>query len=166
MRRSAAIPILTESMPRARGALDAFVDAIAMNLTDLDTCVRSMREGMIEFTRELVAIASENPPGNAYSDCVRAIASQLRALDLPCEIVRYRPAGGRRERSGAAVVLSSVGTGQRTLYFSGHYDVVPATTAGQCAPVLKGKRLFGRGSADMKGGLASMLYAAAAIHRL
>jgi succinyl-diaminopimelate desuccinylase len=132
----------------------------------LDACVRSTRDEMIEFTRELVAIASENPPGNAYPDCVRVIASRLRALDLPCEIVKYRPARGTREHSGAAVVLSSVGTGQRTLYFSGHYDVVPVTTAGQCAPVLKGKALFGRGSADMKSGLASMLYAAAAIHRL
>jgi acetylornithine deacetylase/succinyl-diaminopimelate desuccinylase-like protein len=125
-----------------------------------------MRDEMIEFTKELVAIASENPPGNAYPDCVRVIASRLGALDLPCEIVKYRPPRGTREHSGAAVVLSSVGSGPRTLYFSGHYDVVPVTTAGQCAPVLKGKALFGRGSADMKSGLASMLYAAAAIHRL
>jgi succinyl-diaminopimelate desuccinylase len=139
---------------------------IAMNLTDLDACVRSMRDEMIAFTTELVAIASENPPGNAYPDCVRAIASRLQALDLSCEIVKYRPAQGTRDHSGAAVVLSSVGTGQRTLYFSGHYDVVPATPAGQCAPVLKGKTLFGRGSADMKSGLASMLYAAVALQRL
>ena len=132
----------------------------------LDACVRSMRDEMIEFTKELVAIASENPPGNAYPDCVRVIVSRLGALDLPCEIVKYRPPLGTREHSGAAVVSSSVGSGPRTLYFSGHYDVVPVTTAGQCAPVLKGKALFGRGSADMKSGLASMLYAAAAIHRL
>src|SRR5262245_50059228 len=137
-----------------------------MKLTDLDACVRSMREEMISFTRKLVAIASENPPGNAYPDCVRAIASRLRALDLPCEIVKYQPGQGARDHSRAAVVLSSVGTGQRTLYFSGHYDVVPVTTPGQCAPMLKGKTLFGRGSADMKGGLASMLYAAVALHRL
>src|SRR4029450_1218536 len=31
---------------------------------------------------------------------------------------------------------------------------------------LRGKTLFGRGSADMKSGLASMLYAAVALHRL
>src|SRR5262245_61183410 len=137
-----------------------------MNLTDLDACVRSMRDEMVDFTSELVAIASENPPGHAYRDCVRAIASRLRALDLPCEIVKYRPARGTRDDSGAAVVLSTVGAGRRTLYFSGHYDVVPGTRAGQCTPVLKGKTLFGRGSADMKGGLASMLYAAAALRRL
>lgn len=137
-----------------------------MSFTDLDACVRSLRDEMIAFTSELVAIASENPPGNAYPECVRAIESRLRALDLPCEIVPYRPPKGTRDDSGAAAVLSSVGAGRRTLYFSGHYDVVPVTTAGQCTPVLEGKTLFGRGSGDMKGGLASMLYAAVALQRL
>jgi len=133
---------------------------------DLDTCVRGLRDEMIAFTSELVAVASENPPGAAYPECVRFIETRLAALGLPSERVEYRPPRGAHDESGAAVVLSSVGTGQRTLYFSGHYDVVPVTTAGQCAPVLKGKALFGRGSADMKGGLASMLYAAVAIQRL
>lgn len=146
-----------------------------MNFNDLDACVRSLRDEMIAFTSELVAIASENPPGNAYPECVRLIESRLRALGLPCEVVKYRPvrpvrvvrpANGTPDDSGAAVVTSSVGAGRRTLYFSGHYDVVPVTTPGQCAPVLKGKTLFGRGSADMKGGLASMLYAAVALQRL
>jgi succinyl-diaminopimelate desuccinylase len=137
-----------------------------MNFTDLDECVRSLRPEMVDFTSELVAIASENPPGLAYADCVRAIESRLRALDLPCQIVKYRPAKGARDDSGAAVVSSHVGTGRRTLYFSGHYDVVPVTTPGQCTPVLRGRTLFGRGSADMKSGLASMLYAAVALQRV
>lgn len=139
---------------------------LSMNFTDLDARVRSYRTEMIAFTAELVAIASENPPGHAYPACVRAIESRLRALDLPCEVVRYRPGRKGQDNSGAAAVLSGVGSGRRTLYFSGHYDVVPVTTPGQCTPVMRGKTLFGRGSADMKGGLASMLYAAAALERL
>lgn len=137
-----------------------------MNYEALDTCVRGLGSEMIDFTSELVGIASENPPGNAYPECVRAIESRLRALGLPCEVVKYRATKGKRDDSGAAVVLGSVGTGRRTLYFSGHYDVVPVTTPGQCAPVQKGKTLFGRGAADMKSGLASMLYAAVALQRL
>lgn len=136
-----------------------------MTYEALETCVRGLRNDMIDFTAELVSIASENPPGNAYPECVRAIESRLRALELPCEVVTYRAANGMRD-DAAAVVLSSIGTGRRTLYFSGHYDVVPVTTPGQCAPVRKGKTLFGRGAADMKGGLASMLYAAVALQRL
>ena len=137
-----------------------------MNHQHLDAYVRGLRSEMIDFTSELVGISSENPPGNAYRECVRAIESRLRALDLPCEVVKYRPPRGARDDSGAAIVLSSIGTGQRTLYFSGHYDVVPATSQGQCAPVLKGRILFGRGTADMKSGLASMLYAVVALQRL
>ena len=137
-----------------------------MDFADLDACVRDLRDEMIELTSELVAIASENPPGNAYPDCVRAIVARLRALDLPCETVDYRPAKGARDDAGAAVVLSGVGEGRRTLYFSGHYDVVPVTAPGQCTPVLAGRYLFGRGTADMKGGLAAMLYAAVALQRL
>jgi acetylornithine deacetylase/succinyl-diaminopimelate desuccinylase-like protein len=132
----------------------------------IDACVRELRGEMIDFTSELVAVASENPPGSGYADCVRVIAARLRALGLPCERVSFRPRRGVRDESGAAVVLSSVGSAKRTLYFSGHYDVVPMTTPGQCTAVLRGKTLFGRGTADMKGGLASMLYAAVALQRL
>jgi acetylornithine deacetylase/succinyl-diaminopimelate desuccinylase family protein len=132
----------------------------------LDACVRGFRGEMVDFASELVEIASENPPGNCYPQCVRAITARLRALDLPCEVVKYRPDRGSRDETGSAVVLSSVGAGRRTLYFSGHYDVVPVTTPGQCAPTLKGRTLFGRGTADMKGGLVSMLYAAVALRRL
>jgi acetylornithine deacetylase/succinyl-diaminopimelate desuccinylase family protein len=136
-----------------------------MTFAHLDSQVRQLRSGMIDFTTELVAIASENPPGAAYPECVRAIASRLSALDLPCDIIEFQPRTGHRDRSGAAVVVSRVGDGTRALYFSGHYDVVPVTTPGQCKPVIEGNTLFGRGSADMKGGLAAMLYAAVALKR-
>ena len=132
----------------------------------LDACIGDLRDEMIDFTGELVAVASENPPGSGYPECVRVIESRLRALGLPCERVAYRARKGERDESGAAVVLTVIGSGRRALYFSGHYDVVPVTVPGQCTPVLRGKTLFGRGSADMKSGLASMLYAAVALQRL
>jgi acetylornithine deacetylase/succinyl-diaminopimelate desuccinylase-like protein len=59
-------------------------------------------------------------------------------------------------------VLASAGTGPRTLYFSGHFDVVPAQHRDQFQPRVEGQNLFGRGSSDMKSGLAAMIYAAAA----
>jgi acetylornithine deacetylase/succinyl-diaminopimelate desuccinylase family protein len=133
---------------------------------DIDACARSLRSEMVEFTRELVAVPSENPPGRAYPECVRTIASRLRALGLPIEQLPYRPAKGTADNAGAAVVITGVGSGTRTLYFSGHYDVVPVVEPGQCTPVLRRKTLFGRGSADMKSGLASMLYALVALQQL
>jgi Peptidase family M20/M25/M40 len=44
----------------------------------------------------------------------------------------------------------------------GHYDVVPAQSRDQFQPRVKGANLFGRGSSDMKSGLAAMIHAAAA----
>ncbi len=62
----------------------------------LDACARELRDEMIEFTCELVAVASENPPGSAYPECLRVIASRLRALGLPNERVPYRSHRGVR----------------------------------------------------------------------
>ena len=106
---------------------------------------------MIEFTRELVSIPTENPPGNAYAQAMDLIFQHLGEL------------GFRDTRVEGDCVLSFVGDGDRTVYFSGHYDVVPAQSQSQFDAQIKGANLFGRGSSDMKSGLAAMTYAAAAL---
>ena len=113
--------------------------------------VSAHREAMIDFTRELVAIPTENPPGNAYREAAQLICRRLSEL------------GFRDTRVEGDCVLSFVGDGERTLYFSGHYDVVPAQSPSQFDPQIKGANLFGRGSSDMKSGLAAMTYAAVAL---
>ncbi|HZD95469.1 MAG TPA: M20/M25/M40 family metallo-hydrolase, partial [Candidatus Sulfotelmatobacter sp.] len=105
---------------------------------------------MLDLTKRLIAISSENPPGNYYEEC---------ACTLFDELVRLGFDGVRRE---GACVVASVGIGPRTLYFSGHYDVVPAQSRDQFHPRVEGQNLFGRGSSDMKSGLAAMIHAAAA----
>jgi succinyl-diaminopimelate desuccinylase len=119
---------------------DSLLDAVA-----------SHREEMIALTRELVAIPSENPPGNCYAETVRLLSMRLREL------------GFTDTRMEGDCVLSLLGEGGRTLYFSGHYDVVPAQSPSQFEPELKGANLFGRGSSDMKSGLAAMIFAALAL---
>ncbi|MFZ0708160.1 MAG: M20/M25/M40 family metallo-hydrolase [Candidatus Korobacteraceae bacterium] len=106
---------------------------------------------MLDLTTRLVAVPSENPPGNHYEECVRILLDELTRLAFD-DI--------RREGS---CVLASVGAGKRTLYFSGHYDVVPAQCREQFQPRVEGANLFGRGSSDMKSGLAAMIHAAAAV---
>jgi acetylornithine deacetylase/succinyl-diaminopimelate desuccinylase-like protein len=111
---------------------------------------RLSEPAMLELTERLVTIPSENPPGNHYEECTQIL---LRALEhLGFDDVR---------REGACV-LASAGAGRRTLYLSGHYDVVPAQSQDQFRPRVKGANLFGRGSSDMKSGLAAMIHAAAA----
>jgi acetylornithine deacetylase/succinyl-diaminopimelate desuccinylase-like protein len=106
---------------------------------------------MLDLTKRLILIPSENPPGNHYEECVRTLCDELERL------------GFDEVRREGACVLASAGTGPRTLYFSGHYDVVPAQNRGQFQPHVSGANLFGRGSSDMKSGLAAMIHAAAAV---
>lgn len=105
---------------------------------------------MLDLTKRLIAIPSENPPGNHYQECTRILIDELDRLGFD---------DVRRE---GLCVLASAGTGPRTLYFSGHYDVVPAQSRDQFQPRLEGANLFGRGASDMKSGLAAMIHAAAA----
>ena len=106
------------------------------------------RDAMLEFTRQLVAIPTENPPGHRYDDAVELISAHLREL------------GFENTRIEGDCVLSFIGDAGPILYFSGHYDVVPAQSRAQFEPYVKGANLFGRGSSDMKSGLAAMTYAA------
>ena len=109
------------------------------------------RDEMVDLTKRLIAIATENPPGERYRECADLLYAELRRL------------GFADTRMEGDCVLSFVGNGDRTLYFHGHYDVVPAQSRSQFDPCVKGANLFGRGSSDMKSGLAAMIYAAKAI---
>jgi succinyl-diaminopimelate desuccinylase len=123
-----------------------------VNPTPLSSRLREriFEAAMLDLTQRLITIPSENPPGNHYEECARTLFYELDRLGFD---------DVRRE---GACVLASVGTGPRTLYFSGHYDVVPAQSRDQFQPRVEGANLFGRGSSDMKSGLAAMIHAAAA----
>ena len=106
---------------------------------------------VVDLTRRLVAIPCENPPGNHYAECVALLEAELERLDL------------KPRRITELILEASVGEGDRPLYFHGHYDVVPAQDRSQFEPYIEGDRLYGRGTADMKGGLAAMIHAMVAL---
>jgi len=119
--------------------------------TSLQEAILAHREAMIALTRDLIAIPSENPPGDRYAECVDLLVRRLGEL------------GFTDTRVEGDCVVTFAGEGDRTLYFSGHYDVVPAQNRSQFEPMIHGANLFGRGSSDMKSGLAAMIYAAVAL---
>jgi len=118
-------------------------------------------EEMAALLAELVAVPTENPPGKQYRVCAELLEKRLREFGLACE--RYEPAGQEKDEDAPVCLLASYGSGSRTFYFHGHYDVVPAQSAEQFRPVRKEHFLFGRGSCDMKGGIVAMLYAILAL---
>ena len=105
----------------------------------------------------LVSVPSENPPGDEQQ-CAAFIADWLRQRDVGAELV----GGSDPERQS---VGARVGEGSPTLVLNGHTDVVPVETpdAWSRAPyagTIEDERLYGRGAADMKTGLAVAMCAA------
>jgi acetylornithine deacetylase/succinyl-diaminopimelate desuccinylase-like protein len=107
----------------------------------------------------LVRIPTENPPGRALARCAGVLRDALDRLGFSPELIELAPSGGLE---GPAIVRGVVGSGAATVYYHGHFDVVPAQSSSQFEPERRDGKIVGRGTADMKGGLVSMLYGAAA----
>lgn len=114
----------------------------------------------IALTEALVAIDSRNPrlvadaPGEG--ECARFLASVLRGWGFAVSLTDVIP--------GRPNVLARVGpTGRSPLVLNGHLDVVGTDGMKHAPfePASIGDRLYGRGSTDMKGGIAAMCVAAA-----
>jgi succinyl-diaminopimelate desuccinylase len=126
--------------------------------------IATYEEELLAFTKALVAIPTENPPGVAYRACSELIAQKLAEIGFPYTLLENpTPASSSPSTDPGYCILSSYGTGEQTLYFHGHYDVVPASDPAQFQPWMGAGKLFGRGSSDMKSGLASMIGAMQAL---
>ncbi len=112
---------------------------------------------LVAFARDLIEIPTENPPGNAYDACIDRIAHELETLGLPYRLLET----GTADTPRRAVVSEPTVPGQ-PLVLHGHYDVVPAFSREQFSAREPAGRLVGRGSSDMKGGLATIVHAARA----
>ena len=120
---------------------------------------------MAALLAELVSVPTENPPGRNYRACADLLETKLSRAGLACERHEFPPLPNSADDTDepAASLMASFGNGKRTLYFHGHYDVVPAQSPKQFQPVRKEHFLFGRGSCDMKGGIVAMLFAIRAL---
>lgn len=112
---------------------------------------------VIRLASELVKIPSENPPGEE-EDTAAFIGEYLKGLGLSVEVYDNLP-----KRPNVVARLRG-SEGAPVLMFNGHLDVVPAGERSSWSfnpysGIVRDGRLLGRGAADMKGGLASMLVA-------
>jgi len=132
--------------------------------------VDSLAEEAVAFAAELVRIPTVNPPGDLYAECARALGDRLRAGGFEVE---YHPAEGRPEHTAAHPRINVVGARRGSgrgpvLHLNGHTDVVPAGDGWTVDPfggVVRDGRLYGRGSSDMKAGIAAAFFATEAIRR-
>lgn len=113
---------------------------------------------MAALLAELVAVPTENPPGRNYREFVELIESRAAKLGLAFDRFASNPLANPGDEAPFCL-CASYGRGERTFYFHGHYDVVPAQSPEQFQPQRKEHFLFGRGACDMKGGIVAMFYA-------
>jgi succinyl-diaminopimelate desuccinylase len=117
---------------------------------------------VINLLVRLIQIRSENPPGDM--DAIAAF------------IINYLTRNGveaYQARAGANCpqsILASAGTGSPKLILNGHMDVVPAGDNSKWnfdpfGGAVRDGKVFGRGTSDMKGGLAGLMYAVACVAR-
>jgi acetylornithine deacetylase len=115
-------------------------------------------ELLVRVTCQLVQATGQNPPGEeAATVAVLAVAGRELGLD----VVKSPVEPGR---DNVSITLAG-GNGPGVL-FLGHTDVVPVGDGWTTDPyggVVKDGRIYGRGASDMKGGLAAVLVALAAL---
>ena len=121
-------------------------------------------DSVIRLLRDLIAIDSVNPSleagGAGEAAVAERIASELRAGGIDVELTDAAPG-----RPNVVGVIEGRTRG-RTLMLCGHTDTVGV--AGMTAPfdpLERGGRLYGRGSQDMKSGVAAMVDAAVSVAR-
>src|SRR5947209_13162392 len=131
--------------------------------TEVQSWLGDRADEMAGLVEELVAINTENPPGRSLGQCGVVLSQAMTQLGFSSQLIRLPPA---RELEEPCVVCGEVGGGPRTIYFHGHFDAVPAQHPAQFDPSRQDGTIIGRGTADMKGGLVSMLYGAAAAWEL
>ena len=114
-------------------------------------------DAVVKLLQQVIQIESTNPPGNEI-DLARWLAGYFADAGVEAEVSQCE---GKR----ANLVARLRGSGSRpAIIFSAHMDTVPAGEMPWTFPPFSGTlhegKVYGRGAADMKGGLAAMAQAA------
>lgn len=129
--------------------------------------IERRRDDLIALTQDLVRIPTLNPPGENYRDICDYLEGRLRGKGFLIEMVRAEGAAGDSDRYPRWNIIArregrSPG---ECLHFNSHTDVVTVGEGWTTDPFggeLRDGRIYGRGTCDMKGGLAASIIAAEA----
>jgi acetylornithine deacetylase/succinyl-diaminopimelate desuccinylase family protein len=121
---------------------------------------------LVELTRALVAVDTRNPPGNE-APIEGVVREALDRRTAGWQSVEAAP--GRLSLVAEIRRPDGPGPARPTLIVNGHLDVVPvnaeAWTHDPFDPQVVDGRLYGRGTADMKGGIAAAICALDVLER-
>jgi len=119
----------------------------------------------LQLLVDLVRANSEDPPGSTET-CVQIISHILEAEGIEYKIVE--PKAGIQNIVARIPGEAAASEKGKTLLFNGHLDTVPAGEGWTVDPFgaeIKDGYLYGRGSTDMKAGVAASLMACIDLNR-
>ncbi len=129
--------------------------------------IDARRDDLIALTQDLIRIPTVNPPGDDYREICDYLARRLSKRRYAIELIRAEGKPGdsdRHPRWNVVARREGVGPGE-TVHFNSHHDVVEVGRGWTVDPFggeLRDGRIYGRGTCDMKGGLAASIIAAEA----
>ena len=130
--------------------------------------VESKEEDLVQLTQALVRIPTINPPGEYYADCIELLRARLEARNFEIKIIRAAGTPGDTDQYPRLNIIARR-EGSRPgpcVHFNSHIDVVPPGNGWDDDPfsaTVKDGKIFGRGTCDMKGGLAASIIAVEAL---
>ncbi|HEY2658911.1 MAG TPA: acetylornithine deacetylase/succinyl-diaminopimelate desuccinylase family protein [Caulobacteraceae bacterium] len=142
--------------------------SLAGSLEGVLARIESRADELVSLTQDLIRFPTINPPGEAYRPCAEYLGDRLKKRGFDVTYVR---AEGTPGDCDAYPRINVIGRreGSRPgpcVHFNSHIDVVEpgqGWTIDPFAAVVKDGRVYGRGSCDMKGGLASSVIAVEAL---
>ncbi|HJF32287.1 MAG TPA: M20 family metallopeptidase [Sporosarcina psychrophila] len=110
---------------------------------------------MVGLLQRMVKVNTVNPPGDEQ-ELAELICDFISDKGLECQLHQVD-----ENRSNIIVTLRGKDSTLKKLYFSGHLDTVPIGeqpwTFNPFGAEIKDGRIYGRGTTDMKGGVAALL---------
>ncbi|MBT8413629.1 MAG: acetylornithine deacetylase/succinyl-diaminopimelate desuccinylase family protein, partial [Boseongicola sp.] len=138
-----------------------------MQSADIEKIYRNIdkrRDDLIALTQDLVQIPTINPPGDHYLEICEFLNRRLEASGFETEFVRGEGTPGDSDRYPRwNIVARHTGThAGDCVHFNSHTDVVEVGKGWTKDPFggeLEDGKIYGRGTCDMKGGLAASIIA-------
>ena len=140
-------------------------------LSNLAESIENKRDDLIALTQDLVKIPTLNPPGENYLEICEYLKTRLRKSDFNIELIRANGSPGDSDKFPRWNIIGRrEGSGKGDcVHFNSHTDVVDVGSGWSFDPFgaeIHDGRIYGRGTCDMKGGLASSIIACEAFLEL
>ncbi len=150
-------------------------------MTPLAAHINAHEDELLALLARLVRLPTVNPPGDHYDEITRLLAAELEAAGLSVRRPRIPEALLRRTLPreqwdrprwnviGRLAAPRRAGAPRpKTLHFNAHFDVVPVSGnwrhgGDPFSGAVEGGWIHGRGTADMKGSIASLILALRAL---